>query len=80
MRCERKARVMATNKVGITVETEPIVKMYCKNFKCKYNLANKFFRIGAYCNLKHLQLDEDGKCEFFEVREKDESDGENSSG
>ena len=70
---ERKAKMMAINDIKIKIETERIVKMYCKNRECKHNLANKFFRVGAYCNLKHIQLDEIGVCEML-VREKGEDD------
>ena len=56
----------------ITIELDPIVKMDCKNRNCKNNLANGFFKVGLYCNLKHIQLDENGKCEMYEPKDDDD--------
>jgi|WetSurMetagenome_2_1015567.scaffolds.fasta_scaffold52663_4 hypothetical protein len=59
------------NDITITFEIEPIVKLVCKQFSCKNNIA--FLMAGAYCNLKHIAIGEDGACECFEQRNNERS-------
>ena len=58
---------MAMNPV-IVVEQhfEPVVKLTCLNFKCKFNLFNQANDSMAHCNLKVIEIGEDGKCRNYE--------------
>ena len=61
---------MPNNKITIGIKIEDITKLSCLNIDCKFNLREE---VGAcYCNLKHIELDEDGKC-FWAEGEEDES-------
>ncbi len=56
---------MANNKVAITIDIEPIAKVTCLNKKCRFNLRDNGW---ICCNLKLIEIDEDGKCRNFEQR------------
>jgi hypothetical protein len=50
------------NDVEITVILDPIVRLYCRNIKCKYNQMNNIRNRAIYCNLKEIEIDENGTC------------------
>jgi hypothetical protein len=58
------------SNASITFDTEPIVKLQCTADSCRFNLLRHPVSryAGAYCELKHIEIDENGKCRFFEVR------------
>lgn len=58
---------MAKNKLKINLDIEPIVKLVCSANKCKYNLATILKPDDLYCNLKHVHIDEKGRCFYFEL-------------
>lgn len=51
--------------INITFEIEPIVKLFCMATSCK---NNAWLMDSATCNLKHLVIKSDGRCESFEER------------
>ena len=52
-------------ELSIVVDIEPIVKLVCMNFTCRYNLD----RIGrAECNLKNIVISSDGLCANYESK------------
>ncbi len=54
---------------SITFEIDPIVHLMCLNAQCRYNN----FPIGSVtCNLKHIVLNGQGQCTYFEKRVEDE--------
>ena len=55
---------MAPNELNITVETEPLVKVWCKAHSCIHNLVRR--NIGACCNLKYIEIASDGRCEQYQ--------------
>jgi len=50
--------------VTVKIETEPIVKLVCRNFNCKFLLVHGQAYDDDYlhCNLKHIEIGEDGRC------------------
>ena len=54
--------------IKVTFEIEPVVKLVCLNKKCRYNMTRREFggAFGFFCNLKNLEVDQDGKCAMFE--------------
>ena len=52
---------MATNRLKISLEIEPIVLLKCANKECRHNLANSSEGYIA-CNLKRLVIGSDGRC------------------
>ena len=59
-------------KLGdINIETDLITvsKIRCMNFKCVYNLAT-YPGGWASCNLKNVEIGEDGMCENKQERQK----------
>ena len=46
----------------IQLEIEPITKLYCINTACVYNLNHFPSKLGPYCNMKYIDLDEHGVC------------------
>ena len=46
---------------SVNFEIEPVVKVMCLNESCAHNLVARHGR--AYCNLKHVVIDESGKCQ-----------------
>jgi hypothetical protein len=64
----------ALGNLVVSMNLEPFVKLLCANEQCKYSLLNKPEADHApYCNLKHIQINEVGKCEMFEPK-KDEGE------
>ena len=63
--------MMANAKVGITFEIEPVVKLYCTNAKCRFNMLNLESDAHSYacCLLKIIVIDDGGKCAAFEPNE-----------
>jgi hypothetical protein len=59
-----------TTDLSVTFDIEPIVKLRCLALDCKYNLVNSPFSGDqpAACILKHLMIDENGKCTTYEIR------------
>jgi len=41
----------------------------CRNSKCKNNETPHGEVMGTFCKLKRIDLDEEGKCRYFELRE-----------
>ena len=65
---------MASNNFSITLELEPIVKLYCLNLDCRFHMTNT--RIdSALCVLKYLEIDNEGKCGMFEQKEDNDKTG-----
>ena len=56
---------MSRIDASITVELDPIVKVYCMNTKCKYNLTNSAVQ-SWHCVLKYMEIGENGECKQFE--------------
>ena len=54
---------MASGNIKITADIEPIVKLGCIKFDCVNNLHNSGYDC---CNLKHICIDENGRCFCFE--------------
>ena len=54
---------MATRDIQIkgNIDIESIIKLQCYNRICKHNFINTEGL--ANCNLKHITLDSNGKCE-----------------
>jgi hypothetical protein len=59
------------NNVIIRVDIEPVVKLACYNFDCKFNLCHSQDDPAAFCNLKHIEIDDSGRCSNFERIEND---------
>ena len=58
---------MPKNTMTIGIRTEDVTKLICFNFGCKFNLYKDY---GYYnCNLKYVEIDEDGKCSLREDRD-----------
>lgn len=55
---------MASNNISVTVDLEPIVKIVCFATTCKNNLLPAGF---LACNLKHIEIAEQGRCKQFEL-------------
>lgn len=47
-------------------DLQTIVTILCKNTKCKHNMRPYGI---VSCNLKHIAIDEDGKCCNCEVKD-----------
>ena len=62
---------MSNPTATITLELEPFVKIVCHAFECKYNLS-RF--VGAYCNLKYLDVGEKHECMNYESASQSVSD------
>ena len=60
---------MVSNKFSITVELDPIVKLYCRKLECRFHGVNNEVARSPHCLLKYIEIDKDGKCEKFEPRE-----------
>ena len=54
----------------ITFEIEPIVKLYCKNDGCEYNMSDWLKGGMQCCALKIIWIGEGGKCQAYEPRKK----------
>lgn len=54
----------------ITFEIEPIVKLYCTEDGCKYNMLDWLKGGTPCCALKIVQVGEGGKCQMYEPRAK----------
>lgn len=51
------------NDSYIKLEIEPIVKLWCLCTNCKHNL----YLLGEMaCNLKHVEISEDARCNQYE--------------
>ena len=48
-------------KMKIGVEIESVCKITCFNTNCKHRLRYAFF-----CNLKNIEIDEEGQCTNFD--------------
>ena len=59
---------MAINNFTITFDIEPLVKLYCLNLDCRFNLVNNRAAECAHCTLKFIGIEADGKCEMFEAK------------
>ena len=58
------------SKFSITLEFEPIVKLYCTNHDCRFNLSHNQVASSANCNLKYVEIGNDGKCKMLEESKK----------
>ena len=54
----------------VGIEIESLCKVYCTNFSCIYNLADSTEDGLIMCNLKHIVLGKNGKCESMKERNK----------
>ena len=54
------------NDLKIFMEFEPIVKMGCRNMGCINHILDRGYMC---CNLKYVDLDENGKCMMFQLKE-----------
>jgi len=61
---------MPKTDIKITVEVEPIVKLYCNAVECRFNLYNGSPNLNV-CNLKYILLGETGKCKAYEPEPED---------
>jgi len=50
-------------QIKAMIDLEPIVKLECISVNCVNNLAE--CRDIYCCNLKHISIDENGKCNLF---------------
>ena len=58
---------MGKNTITIGIKIEDITKLSCFNVACQFNLYKDY---GYYnCNLKYVELDEDGECSLSEDRD-----------
>ena len=62
---------MMANKFLVTFDIEPIVKLYCKNRKCRFNMYNGPVKRAFYCTLKHIEISDTGACYQCEENEND---------
>jgi len=53
--------------IEVVFELEPLCKVVCLAVDCIYCLADS--RGVLHCNLKHLELDERGRCESMALKE-----------
>ena len=67
---------MAQTTIKIVFDVEPIVKLVCTNFECKFNMMNLPEDKSMYCMLKYLEIDKDGQCAMREMK----TDGDNKTG
>uniref|UniRef100_A0A6M3JRZ7 Uncharacterized protein n=1 Tax=viral metagenome TaxID=1070528 RepID=A0A6M3JRZ7_9ZZZZ len=51
--------------VRIAFEIEPVVKLFCRNIDCRFNMTKRP-NAGAFCSLKVLEIDETGRCKMME--------------
>lgn len=67
---------MAKAGISIIVDIEPIVKIKCENNDCIYHLFKRGY-LG--CNLKYVDIDQQGKCRQMKSTNKivhlDQKDG-----
>ena len=62
---------MASPNIAVTFEIEPIVKLYCRAFNCRFNaFHNPPDMKSATCTLKILTIGNTGGCLSFERYEK----------
>ena len=66
---------MASNKFSITVELDPIVKLYCRKLECRFHMMNSMVKKSAHCMLKYIDIDKEGKCEMLEQKEDNDKTG-----
>ena len=52
--------------ISVTFEIEPIVKLSCAASDCAHNLAHNNFGVGAFCNLKYIDLNGQHQCSQYE--------------
>ena len=56
------------NTISIKTITEPIVKLTCLTFDCRYNLARLTGEdVCACCNFKHVTIGDGAVCANFEL-------------
>jgi hypothetical protein len=53
------------NDIKVSLRIEPIVKLACRVMNCINHCYGEFT-----CNLKHVELDKDGKCTRLEFKDK----------
>lgn len=59
----------AIGDIHIIFDFEPIVKITCLAITCKNNLYPETL----HCNLKHISIGQEARCEDFEAREDSEA-------
>jgi hypothetical protein len=69
MRYFLKGEKMAALDAKIIVEIEPVVKLYCGNFGCKFNLVDNTHSGYFCCKLKFIEIGEGGVCLDQEKKE-----------
>lgn len=60
----QQEKQLSRNDIAIKIEIEPIVKVRCEADDCVNNLSWKADR-NLYCNLKHITITREGKCENY---------------
>jgi hypothetical protein len=58
------------NKIKIEFDIDSLLILWCQNFECKFNEVHLLSKNAAHCNLKNIELDENGKCRNQEKKEK----------
>ena len=65
---------MAASHISITLDIEPVVKLFCLNTECVFNLAQRDM---VCCDLKHVTLDFEGVCEQRKLRNQAKTEAAN---
>ena len=63
---------MASGKIQIGIDLEPICKVFCERIDCKHHLITREYMA---CNLKYLEIDATGYCQGYEARQEKNRDG-----
>lgn len=64
---------MAQPNTTITFEIEPVVRLYCEETGCRFNMLSLYWmQAGPFCALKGVTIGKNGQCKMREL--KDEPD------
>lgn len=62
------------NSMAIRFEIEPIVKLYCTEILCQFNMVRVGKNRCTCCNLKEIDIGAGGRCLNFTERIKQDPD------
>jgi hypothetical protein len=60
----------AMGNIEIIFDIEPVCKVVCVAVTCRHNLMQ--LNHSVHCNLKHIDLDDTGRCNSFKAQDGDE--------
>jgi len=67
---------MAKADFSIKFEIEPVVKLYCEAIDCEHNLCKHPSSGWIACNLKVLEIGQDGRCASYAIAKSEDNAGE----